>query len=136
MHHYQYEISARIYFVPTEQLNSKGKPVCRVVVVRKMFLSSDKEKFPFPKKIKVVRFVRGEDVKYSVSYPVESPKELWPMFKLRPDPEPKWKRHETMSEEAFLKYLTFILGGRAPEAINEFITKKPTRSEENSDDRD
>jgi hypothetical protein len=131
---YQYEISARMYFVPTEQINSKGNPVCIPVVVRKMFLSSDKEKFPFPKKIKVVRFFRGDDVKYSVSYPVEPPKELWPLFKLRSDPQTKWKRHETMGEEAFLKYLTFILGGRAPEALNELITRKPTSSEEESDD--
>lgn len=121
---YDFEVFALLYFVPTEELNSKGNPKTIPVVVRKMILiPRDRASFQ-PLQVKIVRLVRGEVAKYSVKELVEGETDLWSM---KPPPA-KWVKVDSFTECEVQDFLARRLGNYATEALHELINKKAIRA--------
>lgn len=127
---YEYEVDSRLYFVPTEEVNSKGNQVTIPIVVRKMFLRLIGETPTSfrPSLIRIVRSVRGEQSRYCVSVLVGPKPEIWPTLQLKPQDKPRWIRKETLDENGVIDYLRKKIGGRAMEALHELLTKQPVRN--------
>lgn len=125
---YEYEVSSILYFIPTEEINSKGNPKSIPVVVRKMILTCRHESSSFnPPKIKLTRFTRGEETKYCFSGLVYAPPPMWPTPGQVKIP-PKWKKIASYQEGEALDYLSKLIGAtRAPEAMHELINKIPVK---------
>lgn len=125
---YNYEIDVKRYFIPIDELNSKGNPKCIPVVIRKMILTAIDYKGAatsnlFPLKIKIVRFVRGGEVRYSVSQLIDHQKTWWEN-KIAEEPT-KFKKVETLTEDGCLRYLVHRLGNEAVCAFNKLLTEEP-----------
>jgi hypothetical protein len=123
---YTYQVEVNRYFIPTEEINSRGNPVCIPIIIRKMFLAtmSSYSSENFPRKIKVVRFVRQNQPFYSISIAKDTVNDFFPLPKLRPDVL-KYKKLKRMDEDSFLRYLTSRIGEKAISALHELITKQP-----------
>ena len=89
-----------------------------------MMLSQDGDGFG-PQKIRVVRFIRQEETKYSVSKYVPPHPDKCSLLKLRPDPPGKFKKIDTFKEEQFINFLSMYLGSHVVCALHELITKEP-----------
>jgi hypothetical protein len=121
---YEYNVFVRRYLVPTNELNSKGNPKCIPIVVRKMSLTKVDNVYG-PEQIRVVRYIRGEEAKYSASQYVPPHPDKCSLLKLRPDPPGKFKKIDTFTEEQCLNFLTIYLGSCAVCALHELITNEP-----------
>jgi hypothetical protein len=101
-----YAVEVRLFPVPhPTKMTNNGSPVMIPVTVRKLLLTTTTEVVG-PKVYRAVRTVRRGVVAYTISAKVEPKHHLWPLPTLRPDPEPRWKRLETLSESSFLAWLS------------------------------
>lgn len=124
---YTYETEAILYRVPQQDLLSGDLTYIPVVVRRMYILSPDPNRW-LPRKIKINRYVRGEDVRYSVHELQERPVDLWPLPKYCPDPPLKYKKVATLNEDEFYVYVQRYLRCNAATAIHELLTRKVVRS--------
>lgn len=79
------------------------------ITVYRLFLFGD---FALTKQFRCVPVVRSGVLSWSVTALTEPKRELWPMLKLRPEPErrPSWKKWASMKEAEFRGWLSRVLG--------------------------
>ncbi len=121
---FHYKVESNMYFVPTEELNSRGNAKCIPITIRKLLLFSEVDGF-WPKLMRINRYIRKGEIRYTVSKLKEIEVDVWSINK--PPKEPTWVKMENFSEFECLQWLDRVLGSESAEAIHELTSKKPEK---------
>jgi hypothetical protein len=70
-----------------------------------------------PSRYRLVIWERGKKRRFCLSALVTPPKERWPMPRLRPDPEPRWKRVESLDERQVIHWIRRRFGDRTTDVL-------------------